>query len=100
MKVLLVCAGGLSTSILMKKLIKYADANSIELEIDATGINDFAEVVSRYDAVLVGPQIGYRKDEIATMSGKPVAVISPTDYGIGNAENVFAQISKLLSEGK
>ena len=35
MKILLVCAAGLSTSILMKKLEKYAEQNGIELDIDA-----------------------------------------------------------------
>lgn len=37
MKILLVCAAGLSTSILMKKLEKYAEQNGIELDIDAGG---------------------------------------------------------------
>ncbi len=40
MKILLVCAAGLSTSILMKKLEKYAEQNGIELDIDAVGIGE------------------------------------------------------------
>lgn len=37
MKVLLVCAGGMSTSILMKKMEKYAAEKGIEFEIAAVG---------------------------------------------------------------
>ena len=37
MKILLVCAGGFSTSILMKKVRKWAEANGQDVTIDAYG---------------------------------------------------------------
>ena len=39
MKILLICAAGMSTSILMKKMIKYAGEQGMELEIAAKGIS-------------------------------------------------------------
>ena len=36
-KVLLICAGGMSTGILMKKMEKYAEDKGIDLKIDAVG---------------------------------------------------------------
>ena len=56
MKILLVCAAGLSTSILMKKLEKYAEQNGIELDIDAVGIGEYQETCADYDVLLLGPQ--------------------------------------------
>ena len=96
MKVLLVCAAGMSTSILMKKLEKYAAANDIEFEIDAVGLGEYKEVCKNYDCILMGPQVGYRKDEVVAGSGIPVDVIKPQDYGIGNCANIFKQINALI----
>ena len=97
MNVLLVCAGGMSTSILMKKMEKYAEANGIELQIVAKGVNEYEEIYQDYDVILLGPQISYKRGEIESFSQKPLAVIEPYDYAIGNVENIFRQINKLLS---
>jgi len=100
MKVLLVCAGGMSTSILMKKLQKYADEKGLGLEkIVARGISDYEEVYKDFDVILVGPQVSYKQADIQKRVGdKPVAVIAPQDYALGNAEKIFAKISELLSK--
>lgn len=99
MKVLLVCAGGMSTSMVMKKLEKYAAANGIDgFEVDAVGVGAFRDVVDKYDVVLLGPQISYKKDDVIEGSGgKPVGVIAPADYAIANCEHIFAQIDSLLA---
>lgn len=98
MKVLMVCAAGMSTSILMKKLEKYAADNNIEFEIAARGLSAYLDVVQDYDCIIMGPQVGYQKDDVAAASGKPVAVIPPQDYGIGNCENIFKLIYSLVDE--
>jgi len=95
MKILLICAGGMSTSILMKKLEKYAAAHDIELEILARGMNDYDDVYPKFDIILLGPQVSYQKSTIESNTKKPVAVIAPYDYAIGNAENIFKQVKKL-----
>ena len=97
MKLLLVCAGGLSTSILMKKLSSYAESQEIPFEVDAVGVGSYEEVYKQYDLILMGPQVSYKKDEVAAATGIPLDVINPLDYALGNAENIFKQIDKLLS---
>ena len=42
-KVLLICAGGMSTGILMKKMEKYAEDKGIELKIDAVGMSAYED---------------------------------------------------------
>lgn len=99
MKVLLVCAGGMSTSIVMKKMRAYAEKQGIEgFEVAATGVGEFREVVDGYDVVLLGPQISYKRDDIVAGAGpnRPVDVIAPADYAIANCEHIFAQIDRLL----
>jgi len=80
MKILLVCAAGLSTSILMKKLEKYAEQNGIELDIDAVGIGEYQETCANYDVLLLGPQVSYQLNTVKQGSGKPTAVIPAQDY--------------------
>lgn len=99
MKVLLVCAGGMSTSIVMKKMRQYAEKQGIEdFAVDATGVGSFRDVVKEYDVVLLGPQISYKKDDVQAGAGDeiPVGVIAPADYAIANCDNIFKQIDGLL----
>lgn len=100
MKILLVCAGGMSTSILLKKIQKYADEKGLGLEkIIARGISDYEEVYKDFDVILLGPQVSYKKADIQERVGdKPVAVIAPQDYALGNADKIFAQINALLGK--
>ena len=91
MKILLVCAAGLSTSILMKKLEKYAEQNGIELDI-----GEYQETCADYDVLLLGPQVSYQLNTVKQGSGKPTAVIPAQDYGMGNAANVLALAQSLL----
>jgi PTS system cellobiose-specific IIB component len=96
MRVLLVCAGGASTSILMKKMKKYAEEKGFELEIAAKGVNDYDEECAQYDLLLLGPQISYKQQEIEDFSKKPAVVIAPYDYAVGNVENIFKQIESIF----
>ena len=97
MKVLLVCAGGMSTSILMTKMEKYAAEKGIPFEIAAVGLAEYKDVWQNgYDCILMGPQVSYRKDELKSVVSIPVDVIPPADYGIGNCPNIFKQLDKML----
>lgn len=98
MKILLVCAGGMSTSILMKKMEKYWASQSIPLEIEAVGIAEYEDICPEYEMILVGPQVGYRLQEIKTNSGKPCAVINSTDYALGNCANILTLANSLLAK--
>ena len=94
-KVLLICAGGMSTSILMKKMEKYAQEKGFTLKIEAVGMSAYEDVYENYDVILLGPQISYKKAEIQAATHMPIDVIAPYDYAIGNSANIFKQIEKI-----
>lgn len=99
MKILLVCAGGMSTGILVKKLQKYSDEKNLGLEeIVACGMGEYRGIYKSYDLILLGPQISFRKADITKETGKPVDVIAPMDYAMGNTANIFKQINGLLDK--
>lgn len=99
MKILLVCAGGLSSSIVMKKVEKYAGEIGEDISIDAVGVPQVKEVYKNYDCVLTAPQVRNRNKQIEeTCQGVPVAALPPADYAIGNAKNVVALAKKISNK--
>ena len=51
-KVLLICAGGMSTGILMRKMEKYTEEQGISLKIEAVGMSAYEDVYKNYDVIL------------------------------------------------
>lgn len=97
MKLLLICAGGMSTSILMKKLKTAAEQKGTELEVSAIGAGEF-DPKGGYDVILLGPQVSYLQDSITSKAeGIPVGVIAMQDYGLARTDNIFKQIDELLA---
>lgn len=97
MKVLLACAAGMSTSLLMNSMRKAADDGDI---IDAVPYSELDDVVDGYDVILLGPQIRFRLSEAKgklTPLGKPVDVIDMRAYGTMDGPKVVAQARSLLT---
>lgn len=99
MKILLVCAGGMSTGILMKKMEAYWREQGQELTIQAVGLSEYEDVASDYEIVLLGPQISYRLDEVKENTGLPCEAIPSYDYAVANCPQIMKLANKLL-EGK
>jgi len=94
-KVLLICAGGMSTGILMKKMEKYAAEQGFQLRIEAIGMSSYEEVYKNYDVILLGPQVSYKKAEIEEVTKMQIAVIAAYDYAVGNVANIMKQVDEL-----
>lgn len=90
-KILLVCNAGMSTSMLVQKMIRVAKEKGIEVTIEAIPSTDLSKCWQSADVILLGPQIGFMKDSIKdTVENKiSVEVISMVDYGRMNADKVL-----------
>ena len=101
MKILLVCAGGMSTSILMNKMKKALTSEQADWDIIARPIETIRDYIEEYDVILLGPQVKHKlekiKDEFKEF-GKPIDMISPIDYGMGNGTAVLKQAIELVQE--
>ncbi len=98
-KILLVCAAGMSTSMLVNKMRQAAAQQEIAATIEAVGIDKLNEKLAEYDCVLLGPQIRFRLEEsqaLATAQGKRADVIAIKDYGTMNGAGVLAQALQLI----
>ena len=98
MKILLVCAGGMSTSILMKKMAQYWADHGKELDIKAVGLAEYQDVYQNYDIVLMGPQVSYRLKEVKENTKLPVEAIPSFEYAIGDCQKIMKLAEKLYTE--
>lgn len=99
MRVLLCCAGGLSSSILMKKMKSCAESHGEELDIIAVSTNEAVEQWDEgWDCVLVAPQAGYRMDDMKQTIQIPMAPVPSLEYAIGDAEKVLKQAHQLCGK--
>ena len=98
-KIVLLCSGGMSTSVLAKKMQEVADQEGFETIVTAHGVSQAVEVGHDADVVLLGPQIRYTLDKIqGQLPDVPVAVINMRDYGTMNGQSVLNEAKKMLSE--
>ncbi|GAB6099951.1 PTS sugar transporter subunit IIB [Halanaerocella petrolearia] len=99
MKILLTCAAGMSTSLMVEKMKVAAKERDLESVIEAEPIDKFEDIVEEYDVVLLGPQVRYKKAEfegIASEYDIPVAVIDSAAYGMVDGDKVLDQALELV----
>lgn len=97
MKVLLVCAAGMSTSLLTNNMKKNAQPGD---EVDAVPIGELERVVDKYDVVLLGPQIRFKEKDVKKLvdpKGIPCAVIDMRAYGMMDGKAAMDQARKLVA---
>ncbi|WP_124067699.1 PTS sugar transporter subunit IIB [Clostridium sp. E02] len=97
----LICAGGLSTSMMVNKMKESAKKKKIEVEIKAMASSAFASYKNPTDVLLLGPQINYLYDEIVREYGEKgikISVIDMMDYGMMNGEKVLETALQLLDK--
>lgn len=87
-KILLACAGGFSTSMLVTKMKAAAEAKGAEFWINAVGDSDIEEHLDS-DIILLGPQIAHRLEDLRENLSIPVFVIDSLDYGTMNGAAVL-----------
>lgn len=92
MNILLCCAGGMSTSLLVEKMKEAAKNMSVECNIWAIGEADINNHIDKADIVLIGPQLRYKLKvirEIAKDKDIAVETISPIHYGMIDGKGVL-----------
>jgi cellobiose PTS system EIIB component len=99
MKVLMVCSGGMSSSIVVKAIKQEADKKGFPLEIKAVGTGEFDDELREggYDLAIVAPQVKHRLavfQESAMAVNVPVELIVPMGYTPIGASKVLDQIKK------
>ena len=99
-KILLACNAGMSTSLLVSNMQKYAKEIGVEVMIEAMPVLQAEKSWQDWDIILLGPQvrhvIGKFKETVKEQI--PVLVIDMRDYGLMNGKNVLNTALKELEE--
>lgn len=100
LKIMLACAQGVSTSLLVTKMVQAAEEKGTEAEIWAVDYSSVEDRLGTFDVLLLGPQISYAFDEIKEIVGDkaPVEVIKAQDYGRCNGKAVLEFALQLWEE--
>jgi cellobiose PTS system EIIB component len=98
-KILLCCAAGMSTSMVVTKMTASAKEKNIDVEIKAVGLDDFSSNLEHYDCFLLGPQVKYKLiefEEMASKLNKPVRVINHLDYGMMKGDKILSDAMAMM----
>ena len=103
-EIVLICAAGLSTSMLMDEMKEAALGYDEQIEINAIPEGKLGGLSYVPDLILLGPQISYRLNDIKSKyepKGCKVDVVSYADYGMMNGKAVLEKgIKTINKEGK
>ncbi|OIN38098.1 PTS sugar transporter subunit IIB [Streptococcus pneumoniae] len=99
--IMLACAAGMSTSLLVTKMQKAAEDKGLDAEILAVPAPEAEEIVAtkEVNVLLLGPQVRYLLGDFQEKLKDRqilVAVIPMTDYGMMNGSKVLDLAESLL----
>ena len=97
--IMLCCASGMSTSLLVEKMKKAAQEENVEVHIWAVGANEVKANADKADVILLGPQVRYAQKKIESEApGVPVANIGMREYGMMNGTAVLKQALEVVKK--
>jgi PTS system cellobiose-specific IIB component len=97
-KIVLLCAAGMSTSLLVNRMREAARLEGLDCTIDAFPTSQAAIHGKDADVVLLGPQVRFELKKVQGMLTCPVDAIDMVSYGTLNGRKVLDQAKKLMEE--
>ena len=99
--IMLVCSAGMSTSLLVTKMEKAAEARGIDAEIFAVSASEADSNLEskNIDVMLLGTQVRFMKAQFepkVAAKGIPLDIINMQDYGMMNGDKVLDQALSMM----
>lgn len=103
-QIYLFCDAGMSTSIMVNKMMEVVEKHQMPLMITAFPIARAQEVVEAEKpvAILLGPQVRFLLENKRTICSSriPVAAIAPEIYGMMDGEKALKEALRLIKQNK
>lgn len=94
-QVLLLCAAGLTTSMLKRRLEKLIEEKKIDIKMNTAPIAEVAYLGEQADILVLSPQVRFNHVKIQQMfPNKTIIQISEENYKSLNANEIIQQIIK------
>ncbi|MEQ8170011.1 MAG: PTS sugar transporter subunit IIB [Candidatus Eremiobacterota bacterium] len=94
MKILVICSGGMSTSMLVKAMSRAAEGMNEDIAVESGSVSGLINMIDKIDLIMVAPQVRHRLEEIRNIAdryNKPVVLIEPQLYGLIDGKGVLNQ---------
>ena len=99
MRILLVCAAGMSTSLLVNNMLKAAKEKEMDVHIEAHPVSQSDRYGPDSDVILLGPQVRYELNKMKNKyPDKPVEMINMQDYGRMDGSKVLQTAIELIEK--
>lgn len=101
--IMLACAAGMSTSLMVRKMEEAAEEMGLEYSIFAVPATAARDVLDERDVdlILLGPQLSYMIDDFERLTKDkpvPIGVINMLDYGTMNGKKTILFANGLLDK--
>jgi len=98
-KIILMCAQGMSTSVMVKRIREAAKSEGYECTVNAYAVAQAKTVGADADIIILGPQIRFDKEQvISECPDIPVEIIDMAAYGRMDGKKVLEQVKKSLGD--
>ncbi|MBC1419291.1 PTS sugar transporter subunit IIB [Listeria fleischmannii] len=98
-KIMLICSAGMSSSLLVKKMLEASSKRGLETEVLAVAEADVHKHVQNTDAVLLAPQVRFLAKNLKRKlepQGIPVEIIDSIDFGTMDGDKVLDQALHMM----
>lgn len=89
--IVLLCAAGMSTSLLVTKMREVAKKEGFDCQIDAHSVSEAQKVGEVADVILLGPQVRFELSRVKQLVQCPVESIDMRAYGMMDGAKVLQQ---------
>ena len=97
--IVLLCAAGMSTSLLVSKMQQAAEEEGYEVKIEAHPVASASTLIPDADAILLGPQVRFNLKKLQEeYPDKKIAAIEMMDYGMVNGKAVLKLAKDLIGD--
>lgn len=99
LKIALVCQHGASTGICVEKMKQAAVQSNVDCTIAAYPDSEMETLVQLADCILLGPQIGFKRDSFIKrypQAANRITVIPAMDFGMMNGEKILGDALKII----
>ncbi len=101
--IMLVCNAGMSTNVLVTKMLKEATIKGLDINIFAVSKAEADSYLDseKIDVLLLGPQVRFLKPDFEKKlqpKHVPVSIINMSDYGMMNGKNILNDALALIQD--
>lgn len=100
MRILLACCAGMSTSLIVERMIQECEKQGKAYQIWTVDQSLIEQEIGKFDVLLLGPQVRHALKRVQRLvkGSAPVAVIRNQDYGGFDGKAVLAYAEELVEQ--